>query len=906
MRLLMTITTPSMGLQKPEVSITDGPAWATAINASLDTLDTHDHSTNSGVKITPAGLNINADLTLNTNYTTNAGGYQFSLSSTPTLDNVIYVNSNGDLQYKNTFGDFPIITSSGDIGGGFTGDYATTTAEANYDDASKTYRFWQDTDLTANISTGSINIYENILAANPITLQSPASLASAYSLTLPTALAGGNNRAIISSSLGVLSYNDQELLTTSAATFATVDTGQGANELYAMNQNVQTTDAVTFASVDTGQGANELYAMDQNVRTTDSVTFANVSSTLNSIDYSALTQAEVNQIANINTSTISITQWGYLGNTDQDIATTSAVTFATVNTGQGANELYAMNQDVQTTDSVTFANVSATLNSVDYSALTQAEINQIANIDLTTISATQWGYVGNLNQDLTTTSNVTFNDLTTNGTFNPATISTGALTCTTIDTGQGANEVYAMNQNVRTTDNVTFNDLTTTGTFSPGTISTGAITCTTIDTGQGANEVYAMDQAVRTTDDVTFNVTLHGDGTELLPGIAFSGDTNTGIYRTTADVLRISAAGSQVANFSSGGINPGADGTLNLGVGGGAWGRIFMASGSAAAPSYTFGTDADTGLYNSATNTITFVTGGSDRWRVSSAGDLTSVGGTVFNSDGTESLPSYAFGNDTNTGFYRSAADEISFSNGGVRTWRITSAGDIVALDDNRVLGSDGSASAPSFSFINDSNTGIFRVTTDELGFTAGGVNTATVTNSALEVNLSNNSYFFFGTSSPTNTIFSAYSNVGGAFTQKWRVEADGDTISATGSYTSDERAKKNLKDIEYGLNEILQLKPQAFRWLTDADDEVMSFCISTAQVIEKIMPEMVRDDGVTIPGQEVSDDVRNGKDKRLRYKAVYEKEVVAVMVKAMQELNDIVDDISKRLEKLEKKDGEV
>jgi len=52
----------------------------------------------------------------------------------------------------------------------------------------------------------------------------------------------------------------------------TIDTGQGATEVYLMNQNVRTTDAVTFATVDTGQGANELYAMNQNVRTTDDVT----------------------------------------------------------------------------------------------------------------------------------------------------------------------------------------------------------------------------------------------------------------------------------------------------------------------------------------------------------------------------------------------------------------------------------------------------------------------------------------------------------------------------------------------------------------------------------------------------------------------------------------------------------
>src|SRR3989344_7536744 len=59
-----------------------------------------------------------------------------------------------------------------------------------------------------------------------------------------------------------------------AGALATLDTGQGANELYDMDQNVLTSSAVTFATLDTGQGANELYDMDQNVLTSSSPTFA--------------------------------------------------------------------------------------------------------------------------------------------------------------------------------------------------------------------------------------------------------------------------------------------------------------------------------------------------------------------------------------------------------------------------------------------------------------------------------------------------------------------------------------------------------------------------------------------------------------------------------------------------------
>lgn len=47
--------------------------------------------------------------------------------------------------------------------------------------------------------------------------------------------------------------------------------------------------------------------------------------------------------------------------------------------------------------------------------LTTAEVNQLENIGTSTISGTQWGYVGGLNQALTTTSNVAFGTITGSG-----------------------------------------------------------------------------------------------------------------------------------------------------------------------------------------------------------------------------------------------------------------------------------------------------------------------------------------------------------------------------------------------------------------------------------------------------------------------------------------------------------
>ena len=54
-----------------------------------------------------------------------------------------------------------------------------------------------------------------------------------------------------------------------------------------------------------------------------------------------------------------------------------------------------------------------------------------------------------------------------------------------------------------------------------------------------------------------------------------------------------------------------------------------------------------------------------------------SVGGTVSSSAGSASTPSYNFTGDTNTGMYRSAADELSFTTGGNQALKIQPVGDL-------------------------------------------------------------------------------------------------------------------------------------------------------------------------------------------------------------------------------------
>jgi hypothetical protein len=82
-----------------------------------------------------------------------------------------------------------------------------------------------------------------------------------------------------------------------------------------------------------------------------------------------------------------------------------------------------------------------------------------------------------------------------------------------------------------------------------------------------------------------------------------------------------------------------------------------------------------------------------------------------------------------------------------------------------------------------------------------------------------------------------------------------------------------------------------SFRWSYENNSDVKSFSIDTAQNIQAIMPEMVREDGLEFEDE-------NG--TKFQTKAVYEKEIVAVLVKAIQEQQAIIDALTARIEALE------
>ena len=226
---------------------------------------------------------------------------------------------------------------------------------------------------------------------------------------------------------------------------------------------------------------------------------------------------------------------------------------------------------------------------------------------------------------------------------------------------------------------------------------------------------------------------------------------------------------------------------------------------------------------------------------LTSVGTLTglTVNGVVDVDGGSAAAPSLTFTGDTNTGIFQQAADAVGITTGGTERVRIGSfgirgddSGDVYNFD--AFKGNDGSASAPTFSFDGDTNTGMYRVGGDRLGFTTGGSARMYIQNSStgltgsgsrsLSVKASGAIEMYRTASGASDGILALYSDNGSTGDLQWLVYGDGDTASDTGSYgsISDNRLKTNIaayKDPTGDLMAINVIKYDLSKTSTGVDD---------------------------------------------------------------------------------------
>jgi hypothetical protein len=138
-------------------------------------------------------------------------------------------------------------------------------------------------------------------------------------------------------------------------------------------------------------------------------------------------------------------------------------------------------------------------------------------------------------------------------------------------------------------------------------------------------------------------------------------DTGTEGFLLSGGNIVFSAAPAALDDFF-GVILAGAD-YVNVGVN--------FPSGSSTTPSITFDTDLDTGVYNAGANELGFTTSGTERFRITSAGQIRA------STLGTASSPALVVGGDINSGLYSPGADQVAISTNGTGRLFVNSSGNV-------------------------------------------------------------------------------------------------------------------------------------------------------------------------------------------------------------------------------------
>jgi hypothetical protein len=185
----MSTISPNMNLVVPTVSVDPGPAWASDIDASLSIIDSHNHSPGEGVQIQPNGLNINSDLSIQSNNLIAIRALRFSPQLVPIANSgqdigELYVSGN-ELYFNDETGGHQVkITTNGSVnsGAGSITGLPSGTASASY--SAGTFIFQSATSTAANLDIGSLILRNSGMSSDGLTLQAPT-LTSNLTQTLP-------------------------------------------------------------------------------------------------------------------------------------------------------------------------------------------------------------------------------------------------------------------------------------------------------------------------------------------------------------------------------------------------------------------------------------------------------------------------------------------------------------------------------------------------------------------------------------------------------------------------------------------------------------------------------------------------------------------------------------------------
>ena len=338
----------------------------------------------------------------------------------------------------------------------------------------------------------------------------------------------------------------------------------------------------------------------------------------------------------------------------------------------------------------------------------------------------------------------------------------------------------------------------------------------------------------------------------------FSADNAALLYQNNTDYMFLgpqsgsSANGAALALFGSTNVSGGNAGGVDFNVPNGQVrmnhtnGNFNFSANSTSGYNANFEIN-DVGLqigHNSASRAVVFRTASTERMRLSAAGDFgigTTTPAEKLHISGPAGLTAVRIGNTSAIGATSNVALDF-FRNTGINTdWRIFNIGANLTIgnssDDLATINDLYQFQATRFMPMNDG--------TQNLGQAANRWNTLFATNGTIN--------------------------------------------------TSDRREKKEIQPLQYGLNQLMQLKPVTFKWNNPKIDNSNKHLGFIAQDLQEVIPEVVVDsEWIEVEGQ--------GKVwKKTPLLGVNYAEVIPVLVRSIQEQQTIIDSQKKEIEQQKK-----
>ena len=108
-------------------------------------------------------------------------------------------------------------------------------------------------------------------------------------------------------------------------------------------------------------------------------------------------------------------------------------------------------------------------------------------------------------------------------------------------------------------------------------------------------------------------------------------------------------------------------------------------------------------------------------------------------------------------------------------------------------------------------------------------------------------------------------------------------------------RLKENVEKLSYGLKEVMEIEPISYTWKNTRDPDQTKLGLSAQQLLE-IIPEVVKTYDFVY-----QDDEKTPIKKENENLGIYYSDLLPVLIKAIQEQQEIIQQQEKRLAVLEK-----